>query len=364
MARRIRPRVPHAVMISALAIRLPNWLGDTVMAEPAVRALRRAYPEARVLLAGPWATVLGGQGLADTLVTYPRAWAGRLAAADVVRRFAPDTAVLLPNSLESALAAWYWGARRRIGFDAGGRGLLLTDALALPEPRRHQIDEYLVLAARCDAPVDDTAPRLAPPAADAPERAEVVTLLDEAGAHRQRPIVGVHLGAAYGPAKTWPAERVVDLCRLLDRTGARAVLLGTANEAPTAAAIAAQAPAAALAGRDRPALLPALLTELDALVSGDTGVAHLAAALGTPVVALFGPTDPALSAPRGRAVALTHPVPCAPCFYRVCPIEHPCLRDLDATRVRDAVLTFLERAPQPVGPTLEHGRRAPHGARG
>ena len=364
MARGIRPRMPSAVgMIAALAIRLPNWLGDTVMAEPAVRALRRAHPEARVLLAGPWATVLGGQGLADTLVTYPRAWADRLAAADVVRRFAPDTAVLLPNSLESALAAWYWGARRRVGFDAGGRGLMLTDALALPVPRRHQIDEYLLLAATCcDVRADDTAPRLTPPAADAPERIDVHALFDAAGVRRDRPIVGVHLGAAYGPAKTWPAERVVDLCRLLDRAGVRAVLLGTGNEAPTAAAIAAQAPAAMLAGRDRPAILAALLTELDVLVSGDTGVAHLAAALGTPVVALFGPTDPSLSAPRGRAVALTHPVPCAPCFYRVCPIEHPCLRDLGATRVVEAVLAFVERAPQPA--TLEHGRRAPHGARG
>src|SRR5919108_2786326 len=145
MARGVRARVPRAAgMIASLAIRLPNWLGDTVMAEPAVRALRRGHPDARVLLAGPWATVLGGQGLADTLVTYPRAWADRLAAADVVRRFAPDTALVLPNSLESALAAWYWGARRRIGFDAGGRGLLLTDALALPASRCHQIDEYLM----------------------------------------------------------------------------------------------------------------------------------------------------------------------------------------------------------------------------
>ena len=135
-------------MIASLAIRLPNWLGDTVMAEPAVRALRRAYPEARVLLAGPWATVLGGQGLADTLVTYPRVWAGRLAAADVVRRFAPDTAVLLPNSLESALAAWYWGARRRVGFASGGRSIALTDAVPLPVSPRHQIDEYLMLAER------------------------------------------------------------------------------------------------------------------------------------------------------------------------------------------------------------------------
>jgi heptosyltransferase-2 len=104
------------------------------------------------------------------------------------------------------------------------------------------------------------------------------------------------------------------------------------------------APAASLVGRDRPALLTALLSEIDALVSGDTGVAHLAAALGTPAVTLFGPTAPALSAPRGPVRVLTHPVPCAPCFYRTCPIEHPCLRDLDASRVRDAVLSLLARA--------------------
>lgn len=329
-------------MIASLAIRLPNWLGDTVMAEPAVRALRRAHPDARLLVAGPWATVLGGQRLADTLVTYPRDWSGRLAAADVVRRFAPDTAVVLPNSFESALAAWYWGARRRIGFDAGARAWLLTDAPPLPAPRRHQIDEYVMLAQRCDGDVRDREPTLSAPALDAPERGEARALLDEVGARRDRPAVGVHLGAAYGPAKMWPAERVVDLCRLLDAVGVRAVLLGTAAEAATADAIARETPVSSLVGRDRPALLASLLTEIDALVSGDTGVAHLAAALGTPVVTLFGPTDPALSAPRGRAVALTHPVPCAPCFYRACPIEHPCLRGLAGARVRDAILALLD----------------------
>jgi heptosyltransferase II len=329
-------------MIAALAIRLPNWLGDTVMAEPTVRGLRRAHPQARVLLAGPWATVLSGQGLADTLVTYPRAWAGRLAAADVVRRFAPDTALVLPNSFESALAAWYWGAGRRVGFDAGARAPLLTDAVALPAPRRHQVDEYLMLAERCGADEREPMPMLLPPALDAAERVEARALLDEAGARRDRPAIGVHLGAAYGPAKMWPAERVVDLCRLLDGVSVRVVLLGTDGEASTATAIAQETAVSSLVGRDRPALLPSLLTELDALVSGDTGVAHLAAALGTPVVTLFGPTDPALSAPRGRAVALTHPVPCAPCFYRVCPIEHPCLGGLGAERVRDAITALLD----------------------
>src|SRR5688500_6745811 len=114
-------------MPARLIVRLPNWLGDTVMAVPALRALRMGWPDTSVLLAGPWAHTLAGQGLGDTLVAYPRAWRGRIATADTVRSFHGDVAVLLPNSLESAVTAWYWRARRRVGFAVGGRSLFLTD---------------------------------------------------------------------------------------------------------------------------------------------------------------------------------------------------------------------------------------------
>ena len=97
------------------------------------------------------------------------------------------------------------------------------------------------------------------------------------------------------------------------------------------------APALNLVGRDRPGILTAMLAEMDVLVCGDTGVGHLAAALGTPVIALFGPTDPALTAPRGAATVVRHPVACAPCFYRTCPIDHPCLRSIEERTVRDRV---------------------------
>lgn len=329
-------------MPDAIAVRLPNWLGDTVMAVPAIRALRAAYPAARTLLVGPWVSLLAGQGLAESLVTYPRAWGGRLAMTDAARRFAPDVAVLLPNSAEAALAAWYWGARRRVGFAAGGRSLLLTDAVVPPQPRLHQIDEYLMLAERAGGVTGDRVPRLAPPDVDDEGRRETRALLREAGAREGRPVIGVHLGAAYGPAKVWPLERTAEFCRLAHAAGVDAVLLGAPGDAAAAASVAAAAPALSLAGRDRPQLLPALLSEIDALVSGDTGVAHLAAALGTRVVTLFGPTDPALTAPRGAAAALlAHPVPCSPCFYRACPIEHPCLRGIEPAAVLDRALVTL-----------------------
>jgi heptosyltransferase II len=323
-----------------IAVRLPNWLGDTVMAAPALSALRAAWPDAEVLAAGPWAVLLAGQGLADVLLDYPRAWSARLRAADALARFRPDLAILLPNSFEAALGAWYSGARRRIGFARGARSELLTEALAVPDPRPHQVDEYLLLTERAGAPTVAREPRLIPPASGSAERAEATRLLEECGAapRADSPRIGVQLGAAYGPAKLWPRERVVEFCRAAAADGATPVLLGAPADAESAAAITASVPVASLVGRDRPALLPAVLAELDALVAGDTGVAHLAAAVGTPVVTLFGPTDPRLSAPRGRAaVSLTHPVACAPCFYRACPIEHPCLRGLGAAAVYDRV---------------------------
>jgi heptosyltransferase-2 len=331
-------------MPATVIVRLPNWLGDTVMAVPAIRALRAGLPGAAMLLAGPWASLLTGQDLADSLVTYPRAWSGRLATADAVRAFRGDTAVLLPNSLEAAVAAWYWGARRRVGFATGGRSMLLTERVPLPSPRPHQVDEYLLLVEPLGVPVTTRVPRLEPPPEEGPERVAARALLREARVPARRsgrPVLGVHLGAAFGPAKVWPSERVEKFCRTATATGAVPVLLGTPGEEAQAREIVAASAVPSIVGRDSPALLPAVLAELDGLVAGDTGVAHLAAALGTPVLTLFGPTDPARSAPRGPVTVLRHPVPCAPCFYRTCPIDHPCLTGIEPRAVVEAARALV-----------------------
>ena len=225
------------------------------MAVPAVRGLRETLPETRIALAGPWATVLADQALADTLVTYPRAWSARLAAADAMRALRPETVVVLPNSFESALAAWYWGGRRRVGFATGGRAILLTDAPALPAPRRHQIDEYLLLAEASGATIRERVPRLAPPKPDSAERAEIRALYAEAGAPREngRRIVAVHLGAAYGPAKLWPLPQVEAFCRLMARDDIAVVLVGAPSDAAAATAVTAAAPARAACSAKPPA---------------------------------------------------------------------------------------------------------------
>ena len=325
-------------MRDTLIVRLPNWLGDTVMAVPTLRALRAARPETRVALVGPWATLLAGQGVGDVLVPYARSWAARLAKWDEVRALGAAAVILLPNSLEAAVAAWYWRAPRRIGFAAGGRGSLLTDAIPMPTPREHQVDESARLVEPLGVEVGERVPRLASPAEGSPERVTVRRLLAEAGAAGNGDVViGIHLGAAYGPSKLWPTERIAELCRTLAARGDIPVLIGAADGLDAAGRLTRETPARSLVGRDSPELLTALLSEIDAVVCGDTGVAHLAAAVGTPAVVLFGPTDPRLSAPRGRVRVMTHPVACAPCYYRTCPIEHPCLRGIAAGDVAEGL---------------------------
>src|SRR5258705_12880221 len=129
-------------MSAAIVVRTPNWLGDTVMALPALSALRAAEPGARIPLVGRWATLLAGQGVADVVLPYPKPLAARHRLARALAAERADVAVLLPSSIESALAAWRWRAARRIGYATDGRAPLLTDALPPPAPPRPQGDEY------------------------------------------------------------------------------------------------------------------------------------------------------------------------------------------------------------------------------
>ncbi len=322
-----------------IVVRLPNWLGDTVMALPALAALRAARPDALVTAIGPWAPLLVGQAVADAHLGYPKEGRLRRKLAAVLREMKPDVAVLLPNSFESALAARRWGARVRLGYDADMRRALLTHMAALPSPRRHQIDEYLGLLEASGVPAVATQPRWRLGSDEAAE-SRVTALLDEAGCAGAAPLVGLHLGAAFGSSKLWPPASYAELARGLAERGLEPLLIGSPDDVAVAEAVATLVgkPIASAVGRDRPEMLPRLFARLGCLVSGDTGVAHLAAAVGVPTVTLFGPTDPHLSAPRGRASrSLEGPAPCAPCFLPRCPIDHVCMRAISVDSVARAV---------------------------
>jgi heptosyltransferase-2 len=148
------------------------------------------------------------------------------------------------------------------------------------------------------------------------------------------------LGAAFGSSKLWPPGSYADLAARLRERGLEAVLIGSGADIPMAGAVSALAgePIASTVGRDHPEMLPRLLARFECLVSSDTGVAHLAAALGVPTVTLFGPTDPRLTAPRGRSASIVEGrAPCAPCFLPRCPIDHVCMQAISVAFVADAV---------------------------
>jgi heptosyltransferase-2 len=320
-------------------VRLPNWLGDTVMALPALHGLRAARPGACVVAVGRWASLLAGQGVADALVPYPWAGGNRWRLAASLRGMRADAAILLPNSFGSALAARLWGARMRLGYDTDLRRALLTHAVPLPSPRVHQVDEYrgLLESAGVGVPETDPAWRLGE---DAAAGAAVSALLEECGISGGARAVGLHLGAAFGSSKQWPAAAFGEAASRLRERGLRPILLGSPADAEMAGAVSTCAGWAipSLVARDQLELLPRLLARLACLVSSDTGVAHLAAAVGTPTVTLFGPTDPRLTAPRSRAARrVDGRAPCAPCFLPRCPIEHVCMRDITAASVVEAV---------------------------
>jgi heptosyltransferase II len=341
--------MPDAMMPAAgvVLVRLPNWLGDTVMALPALHGLRAACPGACVVAVGRWAPLLAGQGVADALVPYPLQLRNRRRLAASLRTMRPDGAVLLTNSFESALAARLWGAPMRLGYDTDRRRVLLTHAVPQPSPRLHQIDEYrgLLEAAGVAAPVTVPVWRLGE---DAAAGATVSALLDECGVSRGARAVGLHLGASFGSSKQWPAASFAEVATRLRARGLGPVLLGSPADVEMAAAVSASAGWAipSLVARDRPELLPRLLVRLACLVSSDTGLAHLAAAVGTPTVTLFGPTDPRLTASRSRAARRVARIvqgraPCAPCFLPHCPIDHVCMRDITAASVTEIVEEVL-----------------------
>lgn len=307
-----------------------------------LRALRARFPETTIALTGPVAHLVAPGPLADRLLAPPPRWPLSPGWLQGIRRDQFDVALILPNSFQSALAIHLAGIPRRIGYAADGRSWLLTEAP--PRPKGvHQAEAYIGLLSILGV----VAPALS---LDYPIRSETEAEADrlwERVGLGKRPTVGIHLGAAFGPSKLWWPERYALLAeRLRSRHGVDVVFLGSPGERQLWQRIERllDHPAPSLVGQDRLEILPALLRRCRVLISGDTGAMHLAAAVGVPVVALFGPTDPRLTRPLGeRHVVIWKHVPCAPCFLPRCPIDHPCMGQISVEEVEAAVARALSR---------------------
>jgi len=304
----------------------PNWIGDAVMSLPVLRALKAAHPgdELAVLARRGPAAIYGAEGSASRVLERR----GFLSDAAALRSGGFDEAWLLPNSFRAAAIAFLSGTRRRVGYATDRRGALLTDAVCPPLPIRHQLRDYdELLASRGVAP-DPGAPRLPIPEASA---RSADAALEAAGLAPNGRLVLLAPGSAVAATKRWPAQRFGALGdRLAERRWSCAVVVGPSEEAIGAAVSAcARAPIPVLGADLNPVELAALAARARLVVANDSGPMHLAAAVGTPVVAFFGPTDPGRTAPTGApARVLDRYVFCSPCFLDECPYEHQCMNEI------------------------------------
>lgn len=338
--------------IANVLIRGTNWIGDVVMTLPAVAAIRKTLPQARIsVLAKPW--VAGVYRLlpdVDEVIVFAEpgrheGLRGKLRLARELRRGGFDLAILLQNAIEAAIITRLAGIPLRAGYNSDGRGLLLTHSVQRTRAIRqvHQIDYYLEMVKALGGTPAGRDARLHPGADDA-EIAEKIAGTFGIGAGR--PLIGVAPGAAYGPAKKWFPERfavVVD--RLIDEAGGQAILFGSGGDRGSTAEVQRNArhPLVDIAGKTNLQEAIALIARCNLFLSNDSGLMHVAGALGVPTVAIFGSTNPATTSPVGkRSVVIHRDVPCSPCLKPVCPTDFRCMELIGVEEVYAAAWKLLK----------------------
>jgi heptosyltransferase II len=341
-----------------ILVRATNWVGDAIMALPALRAVRRRFADARIfVVARPYvADIYRGQQICDELVAYdPKGvhagLRGRARLAQELRAQKFDVALLLQNAFDAAWLAWRAGIPERIGYARDGRSLLLTKRIAVPksgEIPAHEQFYYLELVRRAGWINSLPNEPFIGLTVSAEDRARAEAILRASGARPGVARIAIGAGASYGSAKCWPPERFGGFVnRFRQHTDADVILFGTAAEQRVSEAITPgiNGPSISLVGATAIADLAALLSRCQLFVGNDSGAMHVAAAVGLPVVAIFGPTDPNGTAPVTPRCTVVQEKPyCSPCFLRRCPIDHRCMTRVMPEAVEAAARRWLSAA--------------------
>lgn len=343
--------------IKRILVRGPNWLGDAVMCEPALRGLRSLFPEAQIaLLVKPAvADLFAGHPALTRVLTYDTkgrhaGLSGKWVLAGQLRRQDFDLAVLFQNAFEAAFLTFLAGVPRRYGYATDARSLLLTDPVAVPDRRTlvHQVHYYWDLLKPLGLTGDPSAPELVV----FPEEEQAMAgRFSQGGVTPSDVVVGINPGSTYGGAKRWLPERFAEvtdrLCHTIRMSRGQevsVVIFGAKGEERLGQEIAANlsSKSLVLSGATTIRELMAAVKRCEVLVTNDTGPMHIAAAFQVPVVAIFGPTDWRTTSPFGSAHAIVRqPVDCAPCLLRECPIDHRCMTRVTVDQVYEAGLSSL-----------------------
>lgn len=342
-----------------ILVRVPNWVGDAVMCIPALEVLRRRWATSEIVLLGrDWVSgIFQGQAWTNRVLVFEhkdrhKGISGLERLARELRAEKFDVAVLFQNAFQAAWLAWRARIPLRIGYARDARSWLLTRAVPVPSAQEvpaHESYYYLELLRRAGwlsllPEVESIRIEVAP---EEVERAEET--LENAGVPGAPRLARVAMapGAAYGSAKCWPVERYAEMAdRLIAEFGADVILFGSADERDVCGRIAAamKRKPVQMAGATSIADLPALFASCDLFIGNDSGAMHVAAAVGLPVVAVFGPTDPEGTAPvTPRRTLVQHRVSCSPCFLRHCPIDHRCMTCVQVDAVYSAAREWIKK---------------------
>ena len=328
----------------------PSSLGDIVHAMPTLATLRARFPQAEVtwLVKRQWAPLMDTIGGVDHVCVVDAGLSGWLSRIPELRAARFDLVVDLQGLFRSGAMAWLSGCGRRIGFANGREGspLFYTQRVKVPERPMHAVDRYLLLAEALGAE------RPAQPRFDFVDRPQdreaAEKLLTSSGIPDSSPWIAINASARW-ETKRWPPQHFAKAADQLSREhGCPIVFIGGAAERPDTQAVLAlmRTKAVDLTGQTPVGLLPSLLRRPAVLITNDSGPMHIAAAVGTPVVALFGPTDSRKTGPYGNGhLVLSHPVDCSPCFSRHCAraMRLECLLEVKPDQVVDAVQQQLHR---------------------
>ena len=335
-------------------VRAPNWIGDAVMCEPALRGLRSLFPQAELTLLAKAAVAelfVGYAGLDRVLVYDDKGshagLAGKWTLAGTLRQHRFDLAVLFQNAFEAAFISWLAGIPRRYGYLTDGRAIFLTDPVAVPSPTSltHQVEYYWNVLTPLGLSGAPPSPLLM---VSSEEERKMGERLASSGVSPSDLVIGINPGSTYGSAKRWLPDRFAEVAqRLAEQVSvesghhAAVVILGARGEESLGKDIAARirSRSVVLSGVTTIRELMAVTKRCRLLVTNDTGPMHIAVACGVPVVAIFGPTDWRTTAPyREEHSIVREPVDCAPCLLRECPIDHRCMIRVSADRVYAAAV--------------------------
>jgi len=332
--------------IKKVVVRGTNWVGDAVMAIPALRELRRILPAARITLFIPAAVkgIFDDADFIDEILAFEKDEAGVWRQGKTLREEDFDLAVLFTNSFSSAAAAKLGSAKYRVGYANEGRGFLLTHSLNIPEWRdeRHEIFYYLNIIAELEillygeTKVWENEPRFELAVSDE-RKNEARKILLSAGCDLSKKVIALCPGSTNSRAKRWQAESYAALAdKLAQELDANVLLTGAPGEMEVSQQVfdLARVKPFLLTGKTSLSEAAAVLSVCDLLVSNDTGPAHISAALGRPTVVIFGPTNPKTTRPfPANAEIIRKDVECSPCMLRDCPIDHRCMTRISVDEV-------------------------------